>query len=741
MKQASFLRVAGVILLASCGEKSDGGGSNDETPDFTLSLSPKTVTVTPGNVATSQVTITRTKFRDAVPLNLSNAPGGIVGTFSPPAPSGSTSTLTISVDPLVPDGVYSMKVEGSGTPGSRSAPLTVTVGTNSTIDLTVTGLGTPTTGTIGGMLSPTSMTVINQGTVSSGAFRVAFYFSTNSTITLSDVFSGTVCDYPGGLTAGAGDTCNGAVAVPNTLTPGTYYLGVIADDQDQVSESDELNNSRAAGPVTLSGASTIDLTVSALTAPATGVIGGTLTSISMTVENLGSTPTGAFRVGFYYSTDATISTADVYSGMRCGYPAGLNASSSDTCSGPLDIPASLTPGSYYLGAIADDSSTVNESNESNNTRATSSTISLSGSSCSPGGADGDGDRLADCVETNTGIYVSPLNTGTDPNNADTDHDAIRDGDEVLGTVQGLNLPSMGVSPVHRDLLIEYDWFDESIGCGFHSNRPSASAISRLRTAYASAPLANPDGSTGINFIQDYGQGGVFTGGNLIADFDGVIFGEVEGAEFKAHKANNFASNRNGYFHYTILPHFYTAAQGSSGVAELNGDDLIVSMACNLADQFVSGTIMHELGHNLGLRHGGFQDLPNYKPNYNSVMNYKYQFDGVDNNCTPPGNGVLNYSSGTRPPLNESNLDESRGICGSQFGPSVDWNFDGFINFGVFADINIDPSGFGDGFLGVLFDNNDWTSLSLGGLADADGLIANKQVIMCTAPLPDPQRRE
>ena len=45
--------------------------------------------------------------------------------------------------------------------------------------------------------------------------------------------------------------------------------------------------------------------------------------------------------------------------------------------------------------------------------------------------------------------------------------------------------------------------------------------------------------------------------------------------------------------------------------------------------------MHELGHNLGLHHGGSVDT-NYKPNYNSIMNYRYQFPGVDNNCTPPG---------------------------------------------------------------------------------------------------------
>ena len=37
--------------------------------------------------------------------------------------------------------------------------------------------------------------------------------------------------------------------------------------------------------------------------------------------------------------------------------------------------------------------------------------------------------------------------------------------------------------------------------------------------------------------------------------------------------------------------------------------------------------MHELGHTLNLRHGGFED-DNCKPNYISVMNYDNQ-DGIN----------------------------------------------------------------------------------------------------------------
>ncbi|GAG68908.1 unnamed protein product, partial [marine sediment metagenome] len=41
--------------------------------------------------------------------------------------------------------------------------------------------------------------------------------------------------------------------------------------------------------------------------------------------------------------------------------------------------------------------------------------------------DTDGDGLDDSDETNTGTYVSPSDTGTDPNDADTDNDTIPDG--------------------------------------------------------------------------------------------------------------------------------------------------------------------------------------------------------------------------------------------------------------------------------------------------------------------------
>lgn len=66
----------------------------------------------------------------------------------------------------------------------------------------------------------------------------------------------------------------------------------------------------------------------------------------------------------------------------------------------------------------------------------------------------------------------------------------------------------------------------------------------VAAAFSAAPVTNPDGTTGITLIQNYGQGGPFTGGNLINDADGIISGDLD-TEFLKHKTANFAANRNG----------------------------------------------------------------------------------------------------------------------------------------------------------------------------------------------------
>jgi len=341
--------------------------------------------------------------------------------------------------------------------------------------------------------------------------------------------------------------------------------------------------------------------------------------------------------------------------------------------------------------------------------------------------DSDGDRIADCYETNTGVFISATNTGTDPTAPDTDGDGLKDGDEVYGTTAGLNLPSFGVSPVHKDVLLEYDWMADSTGCsGPHSHRPTPAMLSAVANAFANAPIANSDGTTGIRVYQDLSpSGNPNSESNFVADADGIIVGEIGDPDYETYMDNNFEPNRKHYFHWVLFAHSYNGSN-STGQATLGGDKMLITMGCSFADvSYVSKTIMHELGHNLNLNHGGPRRIPvggpfnpeqgcNWKPNYNSVMNYKFQSSGVAD-CTMHAAYVADFSHGTRRTLDENNVYEPDGVCTLAAGqtgvPPIDWNHRNGIEYVVYA-FDLNPSDTSCPNTHVLHDFDDWAYLDL-----------------------------
>jgi hypothetical protein len=396
--------------------------------------------------------------------------------------------------------------------------------------------------------------------------------------------------------------------------------------------------------------------------------------------------------------------------------------------------------------------------------------------------DTDEDGLTDYYESRTvaqndpdfGIYI-PI--GTDPNNSDTDNDSFLDGEEVLPTgVDGeIRISAIGADPLKPDIFVELDWFVLQTGNPEldHDHAPHPEAMATVVAAFAAAPINtivnNVVVSSGIALHVDTGQLG---GGNPIffddPDFETFIIPKRWGISgaclycdwFNMYKRGttfgNFSPGREKVFHYSLwCHHLYDGATFAGLSIDVPHEDFIMtlgslenwdanangcthvdpqSLECDpdgireVADLILiqGGTFMHELGHNLGLWHTGIGDvLPNgeevhCKPNYVSVMNYLYAARGIDTNCDAvPDRATIDYSSSVLSDLDEDDLDETAGICGS---PGIDWNGTNGLENSIAADINNDV-GLNDGRKWCNKDNvrmilvgfNDWSFIQTSGM--------------------------
>ena len=172
-----------------------------------------------------------------------------------------------------------------------------------------------------------------------------------------------------------------------------------------------------------------------------------------------------------------------------------------------------------------------------------------------------------------------------------------------------------------------------------------------------------DSTYPTNTMTDTCEGGSLASGTAGAGKYAESFYDLKAASFDPRRALEY--------HYVIFSHYSSSdstqhffscptgglnpdgsekfgelVPGQSGLAEIGGNDFIVSLGIRINDIAlapdifnVGSTFMHELGHNLGLHHGGgsglreclncgFEDLPDFKPNYLSVMNNLYIFQGI-----------------------------------------------------------------------------------------------------------------
>ena len=332
---------------------------------------------------------------------------------------------------------------------------------------------------------------------------------------------------------------------------------------------------------------------------------------------------------------------------------------------------------------------------------------------------------------------------------DSDRDGLKDGWELNG-YKGLHLDWWGADPLRKDVFVQADY----MGVPGENFLPPKAQLDDLVNVFKNAPVTNPDGSTGITLHIDTGGADETSGPGSYPEYALWGGGRVDlttnlgsspadcksynWADFDAIKAGSFEPDRAPIFHYMIFANNLSPCLGTTSGISRNASpdasfikgatDFIVSLGGwtdHGSPQEREGTFLHMLGHNLGMRHGGNDQVKN-KPNYLSVMNPLFQINGLGH-AGPYF--TFDFSRFLLPSLNENSLNEFKGLgplpipdgyyiwrycaagdefVGSVAAATIDWNCNGAIQASVKADLNH------DGKFTSLGTQNNWASISFSG---------------------------
>jgi hypothetical protein len=352
----------------------------------------------------------------------------------------------------------------------------------------------------------------------------------------------------------------------------------------------------------------------------------------------------------------------------------------------------------------------------------------------------------------------------DPN--DIDGDGISDKMETNGIDSNrdgkidLNLQELGASPLHKDLFLEIDYME--------NHKPYPSVIPDVVSSFKNAPLCNPDNSFGINLIVElddqipHNDSLDLVNSNTrtthFNDFYPIktkFFGNAE--QRSDTNRENILVAKDMIYHYGLFIHTWNDQRYSGVAKDIPSKDFVVSLGYSVppaswpfnpstnhttgTSTQQKGTLIHELGHTLGLGHGG-SDHFNKKPDYLSRMNYHFQLDSIEE-------APLDYSRCELNSLDEHFLIESGGVsescppnqktryyveCPSPLYPRgviittltgipVNWDQDNNTNMTYDKNINCDNYNDGSPVLIELKGHDDWNNLKYIGSSNLLGSSA------------------
>lgn len=390
-------------------------------------------------------------------------------------------------------------------------------------------------------------------------------------------------------------------------------------------------------------------------------------------------------------------------------------------------------------------------------------IPPSGSSFPVGATDVTCDATDSSGNTATAAFVVIV-TAYQDDTADQDGDGLTDLWETTGIDVDdngsidLNLAALGADPLHKDIFVEVDYMKNPN----RSMRLSNIARDIVVARFASAPVSNPDGSQGIRLhiiIDDEIPNSAFPYGQPVSitemydQLKPTWFGNAGDRALPPPDRQLRLDAKNMAFHWGVMVDTFDGSNyqtegfinddysGALGIAEPYGDDLAVAMGSIIPplDAYQAEVFMHELGHNLGLDHGGpippnretltpdQLDVDNCKPNYMSIMNYTFGAQW--------GHYLVNhpdYSGYEAITLDENALIETDGIQGYPFthltyaginpteylmgpGIAINWNGNGVPDETQWYGLNLNksslhPTRCNNDSLTVLPGYNDWANL-------------------------------
>lgn len=253
-----------------------------------------------------------------------------------------------------------------------------------------------------------------------------------------------------------------------------------------------------------------------------------------------------------------------------------------------------------------------------------------------------------------------INTEHASNPGDTDNDGIPDEWETQGITlkNGTQVPLQhwGATPEKQDLYLQVNWMKsewKTLGC----DDPEITRAQQCQTANTKTyrpetntftDLVDLFSKNNINLFIDAGE--TYTNipnyttryGGETLDYQKYYFDSTKtDSQNLIDTSDLLLGERQKVFHVCVIGDQITPNDYSSGIGMVNGNSFFVANNSRMTtQQELRNTILHELGHNLGLRHSGPDQytktlaVKNRNPEYVSVMNYQYQWDVFNYSETP-----------------------------------------------------------------------------------------------------------